>query len=1253
MPRVLKILLASVTALLVLVADAVLLVIYKPALVVNVRTVTWAAQVATKYGVEVSWRAATIDATSQSFWRKELTVGFEGLCVKVDSPHVDGCFDKVGARLQAHLAPSALRVVEVGPVTIVGGPLTVVVPSASPEPTAEGVAPEPAASMALPRFLAETILHPVSVRLTGLHADVAGVAVSAAAVELLIEQTAGSVHAKIVGKAVCGTPGALKIDGCLADLSAEATVTAPNGMLRVAEVGPLTVVGGPLVVALPPSPPDPAAPPLDLLHLELPKVLADTTLRPLSVQLAGMSVDVAGVAASAGNVDVLVEQTAGAVHAKLVGKHICGSPSVLKIDGCLADFSAEATVTAPDGYLRLAEVGPLTVVGGPLAVKVPPPPLPPAPEPEAAEADWRQPELPLFLASTTLHPVSVRLTGLSLDVGGLAATAGRAELRVEQAGGAVHATFSGRTLCGNPPGVKIDGCIATWSAEATATAPGGLLQITDVGPLTVESAAIAVALPPAVPDADPPVAPNAHPPVAPGAKADEPYSFALPPWLAGATVHPLTVRVGGWKVAQPRGFSAHGKADLTIAADGDAVRAEIDLGAPCADLVKPKSHACFNEARIGASLRQRDGNVKLAAFGPVTVTGGDVRADLVTEPAAAAAKAAPGGQIEGPTLIPAFLSGARLKPVRIELARLIVRQDGAPLLAASATIDGRVTQKLAQWAVSGDARLTQKGAPARAVKAALAATQDESAAIDFHGDVSLEQAGASVAAKASGKLVDARLAARLEATALGFVPRVPRVDARNCTLDLTGIATDSKETAGTVRCDVVMTPERFAFQDDMPIKLPPEATIHIEGRGKSGLPPSARRPLDATVTAKLQPFAMREVQASAEVSAVAKGTFVDMPRTMSLGIDGAVKIAVARFEDLVQALQPSRFAIPAPLNVLAGSVEASVSAHGDPFSAAGLEMPIRAISRLRSPEQSLDTDTNGLVRLSTTDEGMAADVEVQASLSDVQLALPDLTIASRPPQLVPDKRIERAAAATEMPAKASVTYKIDVTTPADKPARLVSNMALKPIPLAINYHLQSGVPGQGGIMVDEFPLNLFRRDAKVEHFRVQLQGPEEPALLDGLLRVSYTDYTINIAILGTSSAPIVQLYSDPPRPERELAAILLFGKDMNDLDEDQLKSAESFRAAAADGALSLASMYLLASTPVESVGYDPVAKAFTAKVSLGKGTSLNLGSDFDGYQKVGIRRRLSGSWSVETFGEYKQETDERSATALLEWSKRY
>jgi hypothetical protein len=264
------------------------------------------------------------------------------------------------------------------------------------------------------------------------------------------------------------------------------------------------------------------------------------------------------------------------------------------------------------------------------------------------------------------------------------------------------------------------------------------------------------------------------------------------------------------------------------------------------------------------------------------------------------------------------------------------------------------------------------------------------------------------------------------------------------------------------------------------------------------------------------------------------------------------------------------------------------------------------------------------------------------------LALPTIPLRVSAPHLLPDKRVSTKS--PEPPKPAPLVYRVTVRTPEGRPLRLLSNLAKAPVPITIDTSFATDTPPAGQLTVEKFPLNLFRRDAHLDSFVLSLTPSPE---LNGRLSVAYPDYTIQILVLGTPTKPVVKLFSEPPLPERELLAILLFGKEMNELDDDQMQSAESMRAAAADGALSLASLYLLASTPVQSVGYDPQAHAFTAKVSLGGGTSLNLGSDFEDYQKVGLRRRLGRAWSVETYVERRSETEERSATALLEWSKRY
>src|SRR5699024_4562992 len=141
-------------------------------------------------------------------------------------------------------------------------------------------------------------------------------------------------------------------------------------------------------------------------------------------------------------------------------------------------------------------------------------------------------------------------------------------------------------------------------------------------------------------------------------------------------------------------------------------------------------------------------------------------------------------------------------------------------------------------------------------------------------------------------------------------------------------------------------------------------------------------------------------------------------------------------------------------------------------------------------------------------------------------------------------------------------------------------------------------------------------------------SPENPyAGIDGLVRVQYTDYTIRMLVLGDTAKPIVKLVSDPPLNPEQITAVLFFGQAPDSLDPDQRESSGNIQSALANRAIGLASLYLLASTPIQSVGYNPTTGTFTAKVKLAQGTSLNLGADARQLDEVSVRKRLGSRWA--------------------------
>lgn len=203
-----------------------------------------------------------------------------------------------------------------------------------------------------------------------------------------------------------------------------------------------------------------------------------------------------------------------------------------------------------------------------------------------------------------------------------------------------------------------------------------------------------------------------------------------------------------------------------------------------------------------------------------------------------------------------------------------------------------------------------------------------------------------------------------------------------------------------------------------------------------------------------------------------------------------------------------------------------------------------------------------------------------------------------------------------------------------------------------NIRFSSRDPLTGIIVFHSFGLRLLKQRASLKKFVITYPGGGNAPLLDGSFDIYNVDYTIKLAVVGTTSRPRIEVFSDPPRTQSELLSAVIFG-NANELNSDQMRSVEEARAAIADGAISLISMYYLAATPIDSIGYNPYTGIVRAKVKLNDRTSLTIGSDLRSQQTIGLRRRLSPNWSVETTAQHNTESEQQSERAMLRWAKRY
>ena len=729
----------------------------------------------------------------------------------------------------------------------------------------------------------------------------------------------------------------------------------------------------------------------------------------------------------------------------------------------------------------------------------------------------------------------------------------------------------------------------------------------------------------------------------------------------GKAYHPT------WSAFEPRLTSeSWTRKRLTLAARGFCV--EDSSGA---------FDACFDSLDADVTLRLTRRGLRLARVRRLDARGRSARLDW-----SRAAAASPRRRRRYRSLnsyVPKALKGARIDELDLRLNDVVVESDTDTVagdlsiaystglaVAAQLFYDTPAKGENVDLSFTADSDLFTTGHLTRLTavgtldgdvgdRARFVATAEQTARrrTAVRARVSARSGARRLAARFSGEITPAHYAGRLTARLEDPALRVDEVAAAPC--DVTApLSSAGAVQSVSARCELEARP-RSSGSGPLPKALRAKADFAVRMRPK----PLQSDRFEASVRADMAPLTdWYEIRAS--LQARISGRLGDLPRSLTATHDLEASVKVARFQDLVQYLQGTAYAVPAPFHVLTGPLTATLSSRGDPRSA-DQEVVYRAEAALTSGRQKVNARADGrLLAKDALGPDRRLEDRTDVVLEDVALELPYLKMGKIPP-VSTDSRIHtgeesRPAAAppavSTAPARRAGALEYTVTMKTAKPVILYTNLNPQPVPVSLDLTARPGGLG-GTINVDPFVATLFKRQGRVDHVTLTAKPGSRSMKLDGLVKFHESSADVDLLLLGSTDKPRVLFESEPPMDQQQIIALLLFGKPPDDLDPDQSTTVSNSQSAMATGAFGLASLYLFASTPVQYVGYDPGTQTYAMRLSLHGGASLEVGSASDQSKHLTLRKRLARHWVIETELQRDQEQQRNAVSTFLEWFQRY
>lgn len=358
------------------------------------------------------------------------------------------------------------------------------------------------------------------------------------------------------------------------------------------------------------------------------------------------------------------------------------------------------------------------------------------------------------------------------------------------------------------------------------------------------------------------------------------------------------------------------------------------------------------------------------------------------------------------------------------------------------------------------------------------------------------------------------------------------------------------------------------------------------------------------------------------------------------------EIRVPDFKKALALRAPAAFReLPAPFNVLTGMILLKF----DFVPAEGDNVTLHSLTNidLASAKEALKLEIEAGADLPVT-TFRPETVLLGLNFHEVKIELPRLSKKSPPPQFMPDKRFKKGP---YLPPEKKVTATdvlIHLEALNKKSLHIATNLLDEPLRLNFDLLIGNGIVNKGHVTALPLKTKIFRRPVHLKHLKVTFNAPHGP-VIEATINFPLPEYKVTLDLEGPVSKPRYAFRSDPPLPQNDIFAVLLFGRPLADLDPDDKTAAQKTNQLLSNGILSLSVLYFLAGSPVEYVGFDPDSKNATAQFGLSSKTSLRVGGGQEGMNAGGLRHSLGKGWYVDSSVQKSQtpSTEERKNYGVL------